>query len=139
MSRKHPGSKTAGEADAGSRETLPVSKVRPSEQGLQISTTRDGRGTVVAPAGELDGASVADLEQALADAISIGRPIEIDLRAATFIDSSGLWAITLAHGTCRERGIPLRLRPGPRRVQQVFEVTGLYDVLPFLTDEPGAS
>jgi anti-anti-sigma factor len=113
--------------------------VRPSEQGFAISTARVPRGTVVRPAGELDAAALAELEQALADAITVGRPIEIDLRAASFIDSSALWAITVAHSVCRRRGIPICLRPGPRRVQQVFEVTGLYDLLPFLADEPGAS
>ncbi len=94
---------------------------------------------MVAPAGELDGVTIAELEQSLAEALSIGRPIEIDLRATTFVDSSALWAITLAHSACRERRIPLRLRPGPMRVQQVFEVTGLYDLLPFLPDESAAS
>ena len=59
------------------------------------------------------------------------RPIVIDLGRVTFIDSSGLWALILTQRICRQRGICLLLKPGPDSVQSVFEVTGLYDVLPF--------
>jgi len=134
-----PARRGEAESEGRSKHSLPVSTVRPSEQGLDLSVNSTQRCTVVRPAGELDAATVPALEQSLADAISVGRPVEIDLRAASFVDSSALWAITLAHTTCRRRGIPMSLRPGPPRVQQVFEVTGLYDLLPFLTDEPGAS
>ena len=48
----------------------------------------------------------------------------IDLSRLTFIDSSGLWAITLTQRICRRRGLGLLIRPGPERVQSVFEVTG---------------
>ncbi len=109
-----------------------MSHARPSEQGLAVSISCTRHATVLEPAGELDAATVGELERSLCDAISIGWPIEIDLRRTAFIDSSALWAITLANGTCRRRGIPLRLRPGPERVQKVFEVTGLYDLLPFV-------
>ena len=59
------------------------------------------------------------------------RPIVIDLSRLTFIDSSGLWAITLTQRICRKRGLGLLIKPGPERVQSVFEVTGLADLLPF--------
>jgi anti-anti-sigma factor len=115
-----------------SPETLPASKVRPADRGFSVSTREEERGAVIAPAGEFDGSALSAFEDAITPLIDEGRPIVLDLRALTFIDSSGLWAITLTQRLCRERGIGLAIEPGPRRVQSVFEVTGLADLLPFV-------
>ena len=56
----------------------------------------------------------------------------LDMRQVVFIDSSGLWAVTLTQRICRTRGIGLMIEPGPQPVQSVFEVTGLADLLPFV-------
>ena len=60
----------------------------------------------------------------------------IDFDRLSFVDSCGLWSISSVCSTCRQRGIGIRLWPGPPNVQNVFEVTGLYDVLPFTAAGP---
>lgn len=76
-------------------------------------------------------ATAPDFEQAMLRALGAKRPILLDLTRLSFIDSAGLWAITLGHTACRRRGIPLSIVPGVGAVREVFEATGLFDVLPF--------
>jgi anti-sigma B factor antagonist len=92
---------------------------------------RDGSALLLLT-GELDGESGATLAPAVRRCCEeAGGPITIDLRGLTFIDSSGLWAITVALRWCERRGRTVRLLRGPDEVHWVFEVTGLSDVLPF--------
>ena len=113
------------------RDTLPPSRTDPSERAFHVETSADSHGGVIAPIGEFDSSALAPFEEALTPLIESERPIVIDLSRLTFIDSSGLWAITLTQRICRKRGLGLLIRPGPEHVQSVFEVTGLSDLLPF--------
>jgi anti-sigma B factor antagonist len=92
--------------------------------------------------GELDTRSVPALESAISRYCADGpTPITLDLTGLTFIDSSGLWTILAAMRWCEKQGRGFSIIPGSESVQQVFEVTGLSDVLPFrweLRDEPGS-
>ena len=91
----------------------------------------DGQATVVL-VGELDLASVPDLERGLDEARGAGPSrIVVDLGRLAFIDSSGLRAIIQADATAREDGIELVLRPGGESVQRVFQLTGALDALRF--------
>ncbi|MCW3032038.1 MAG: hypothetical protein QOK19_1269 [Solirubrobacteraceae bacterium] len=91
---------------------------------------------MLVPVGELDASTVLPFEQAVTEVVRRGRPIVLDLDSLTFIDSCGLWSISLIHSACKERGIGICLWPGPEHVQHVFEVTGLYDLLPFTARFP---
>jgi anti-anti-sigma factor len=82
--------------------------------------------------GELDTRAVPALEAAIARYCDDGpRALTLDLSRLTFIDSSGLWTMLAAMRWCERQGRDFSLLPGPEAVQQVFEVTGLIDVLPF--------
>jgi anti-sigma B factor antagonist len=82
--------------------------------------------------GELDARSAPALEASIAERFAAGPgPIALDLGGLSFIDSSGLWTILAAMRWCERQGRGFSLLPGPEPVQQVFEVTGLIDVLPF--------
>jgi anti-sigma B factor antagonist len=86
--------------------------------------------------GELDADSGPGLEGVISRLGGDGtRGITLDLRKLMFIDSSGLWTITLARRWCARKEYEFSLIPGPESVQRVFEMTGLLDVLPF-RDEP---
>jgi anti-anti-sigma factor len=97
-----------------------------------VEDVGSGASHVLVLSGELDGDSIATLEDAIArcrlDGIST---LTLDLSALEFIDSSGLWTITLINRWCERHGHGFVLVPGPEPVQHVFEVTGLSDVLPF--------
>ena len=103
----------------------------PAERAFHVETRTDEHGGVITPVGEFDSSALGPFEDALTELMEDERPIVIDLSRLTFIDSSGLWAITLTQRICRRRGLGLLIRPGPERVQSVFEVTGLADLLPF--------
>jgi anti-sigma B factor antagonist len=105
---------------------------RPDPTGLRIEQAGDEDTPMLVLAGELDAESVAALEESVGRCCAQGgNTITLDLRKLTFIDSSGLWAITRARKRCEQHGCGFSLIPGPKSVQGVFEVTGLIDVLPF--------
>jgi anti-anti-sigma factor len=124
--RRRPGAETVG-----SRDVLPASEAAPAERGFRIVQRLHGDCSVLAPVGELDSSTVLPFEQAVTDVVRRGRPIVIDLDSLSFIDSCGLWSISLIYSACKQRGIGICLWSGPEHVQHVFEVTGLYDLLPF--------
>jgi anti-anti-sigma factor len=114
-----------------SLDVLPPSDASPAERGFRIARRLHGDCSVLVPVGELDSSTVLPFEQAVTEVVRRGRPIVIDLDRLTFIDSCGLWSISLIYSACKQRGIGICLWPGPEHVQHVFEVTGLYDLLPF--------
>ncbi|MEZ5184093.1 MAG: STAS domain-containing protein [Acidimicrobiales bacterium] len=91
------------------------------------------RPSVLVVRGELDAVSAPQLRRALDDARSAGADeVRIDLSDVTFIDSSGLQAITAALRELRDEGRDLRVEGASRAVRRIFEVTGLRNLL--LTD-----
>ena len=76
--------------------------------------------------GELDLASIHYLGSELqaAEPSSSGRVV-LDLREATFIDSSGLRAILAAHEQLTSRGATLQVVKPPPRVFNLFRITGV--------------
>lgn len=86
----------------------------------------------IAPRGELDLATVDQLQHELGDLIDAGfARIVIDLRDLEFIDSTGLHALFAAHGRSMQDDWELALIPGPHQVQHIFEITGTLNRLPF--------
>lgn len=62
------------------------------------------------------------LEQAVRDG---GGIVELDLRASTEIDASGLGVLILLQKRARERGIVVRLHNVPGTVEQLLDATRL--------------
>jgi anti-sigma B factor antagonist len=105
---------------------------RPPAGGFAIEETCEHGVYTLVLRGELDARSAPALETAVARHFAAGPgAIALDLGELDFIDSSGLWTILAAMRWCERQGRGFSLLPGPEPVQQVFEVTGLIDVLPF--------
>lgn len=102
------------------------------------ASTRTGWETVIILRGELDLATVGDFEAAYGsiDLSSVGRVV-LDLRELDFIDARGLRSVLDLHERCLRHSAGLRVKPGPRRVHRVFELTGTDCVLQFVRPEPG--
>ena len=81
--------------------------------------------------GDLDFGTAFDVEMRLEDAIRRSQHLVIDLGGVTFIDSTGLGILVEANQRARRENVTLEILPGPRAVQQVFEVSGLLGALPF--------
>jgi anti-anti-sigma factor len=60
--------------------------------------------------------------------------LTIDLSRLTFMDSTGVQLLILAHDLCRVRRMPFVIIQGPPQVQLVLEVSGLVDRLPIQTN-----
>lgn len=95
------------------------------QTGFDVEVSSDGgAGARVRLIGELDLASVAHAEQALARAAG-GPSLELDLSSLSFIDSSGLRLLLRLHERAASDGCRLVVRRGPRAVQRILEVTTL--------------
>ena len=99
---------------------------------LSVSVDRGDAEVRLTLEGELDLASVGELEERLAAALADapGRVV-VDLRRLAFIDSSGLRTIIQGDATARAEGIELVLYPGGDSIQRVFALTGTNEVLRF--------
>jgi anti-sigma B factor antagonist len=103
---------------------------------LTIEMTRAAGTQTIVLTGEADLAGAPKVEETLIDACA-DEPalIVVDLRNLTFIDSSGLQALITGHERCRARGQEMRIIPAPARLQRLFELTGVNDILPFCDPE----
>lgn len=101
---------------------------------LVVEAQHEVDAVTVALAGEFDLASAAPVREVLTRALGEPRQeLILDLSKVTFIDSGGLHVILDVNKLClcRDAGPTLTIRPGPRNVQRVFELTNLLDYLPF--------
>ncbi|HEX3852505.1 MAG TPA: STAS domain-containing protein [Polyangiaceae bacterium] len=85
--------------------------------------------------GELDLASRAVVEDAIARLILGDCTVVLDLRRLTFMDTSGVHVALAANDLCIARGCELRLISGPAAVQRVFDLAGTLARLPFQAEE----
>ena len=90
--------------------------------GFRIDGERDGDGRLVRPVGELDLLTAPVLAEALARS-EPDETLVVDLARVTFLDSSGLRALLLAH----EDGAMLRSPSSPART--TFQVARVSSVL----------
>jgi anti-sigma B factor antagonist len=99
---------------------------------FDLNVARDDRGACrMTLRGELDLATAAQLEHALAEA---GGDVVLDLRGLTFMDSTG---VRLLLEAAEARGAELRIiAPQDGDVRVTIEETGIAPLLPLV--EPGA-
>lgn len=75
--------------------------------------------------GDLDMAAVDDVDAALQEALSQGRPVVVDLTDVAFIDSTGMRAMIEARRRSREDAVPMVLVcPDNAAVWRLLELTG---------------
>jgi anti-sigma B factor antagonist len=98
---------------------------------LWVNTRRAPNTVILEPNGEIDLATVGDLDDALRAAEARGpATIVVDLAAVSMLDSSGLRCLVSAHERSLEAGREFLIRPGTARLRRLFEVAGLADRLP---------
>ncbi len=87
----------------------------------------------VKPVGELDLATVDALDREVRSLLTSGfRSLVLDLRALSFLDSTGVrYILTLARAA-EPDGFRLELVQGGDHVRRLFELTGTLTALPFL-------
>ncbi|HKX76775.1 MAG TPA: STAS domain-containing protein [Acidimicrobiia bacterium] len=103
---------------------------------LHIEVSRQADWTVVKVDGEIDLATVEQLESAVDQALRSGATqLVIDLTGVTFLDSTGLRALLQTHGRMSDLGgsLALVLNGGPvERLLDIAGVAGTFAVYPSL-------
>jgi anti-sigma B factor antagonist len=87
--------------------------------------TEERATAVVSLYGELDLATVPEVNALLASLADTPSRLTLDLRGLDFMDSSGLRLVYELDQHAKERGVEFAVVPGGPRIQQVFAMTGL--------------
>ena len=111
--------------------------------GFRVDVTHERAGVRVCPVGDLDVANIGGLHDRINEAMAAGADrVILDLRAITFLDSSGLHLVEDTDAWARRNGIDFAIIAGPPPVQRTFDAVGLTERLSFvegpgnLSDEP---
>jgi anti-sigma B factor antagonist len=100
---------------------------------LTIRVEHDGDVEVMSLYGDLDFASVPALEEEWERLWSDGvEAVLIDLSGLQFMDSTGLRVLLEMVGETRGDGDRVRLLRGTHQVQELMELSGVDEMLPFL-------
>ena len=97
---------------------------------LLIEERFDGpTGVRVLADGEVDLETAPMLRSAIADALRANKRVAVDLRAVTFLDSTGVAALLAAAESARRDSVELEIEVS-RVVRRVLELTGVDSALP---------
>ena len=109
----------------------------PAAQSFTCSWAESGASSAwVRMTGDLDRARVPELERTIRQAQLASRRVLLDLRELEFVDYAGMHSILEAHQRAHRSGGQLALVRGSRRVNRVFALTGLCDVLKIVDLDP---
>lgn len=85
---------------------------------------------IVRPAGDVDLATSGELKAAVSELLDRGcARVVLDLRAVTFLDSSGIRVLVAVHQRAEELHVRLSVMLGGGQTRRVLELTGLLDHL----------
>lgn len=101
-----------------------------TETLLRFQLDRDDASETLSVTGELDIASAAALERAVADVLDgQGGEFRLDISAMTFMDSTGAEALLHVHNRVESLGRRLVIVSPTRPVRRVLEIMGLDRVI----------
>jgi anti-sigma B factor antagonist len=112
---------------------------RGGPMGLGARTSGGAARTVVALDGECDLAVREELTAALLTAVAGARVVIVDLAAVTFIDSTGVHGLVIAHHAALAAGGRLYVRNAAGPVATVLDLTGVGPLLAEPHTEDGGS
>jgi anti-anti-sigma factor len=108
------------------------------ERPFDVRWEQRDAGVVVVASGEIDLWSAPEVKAALAAHGSRESAVVLDLRAVSFMDSSGLGLIVEANQRARKYGYRFAVAVGgASNVHRILEMSGLMKVLTFV-DDPDA-
>ena len=106
---------------------------------FSIDVAQEGNRSVLNLSGELDLATVGELEDALRTRLEAGEDVVVDLRGLAFMDSSGVRALVGAHQSAEggDGSLTIVRAPQGSEVDRVIDVSGIATALG-MVDEPPA-
>ena len=96
---------------------------------MEYKTTIDGTGATIALNGNLTVATTSVLEAAFAELPEDVKDITLDLTDLDYVASAGLRVIVAQNKKALQNGGSVRLAHPNEEVMEVFDVTGLIDIL----------
>lgn len=97
---------------------------------LSIEIRRERDHAIVAAAGDIDIATVAELRERLFELADSGQSIVVDLSQVSFVDSTGLGALVGAAKRAAAHGVTLHVVGARPQIRQLFRITGLEGQVP---------
>ena len=96
---------------------------------MEITTSLDGTKAIIAVEGKLSVATAPELEAAVHDLAESAVDFDIDLAGLEYISSAGLRVLVSTQKLAGNRGGSMRLLNPTDEVMEVFEMTGLSEVM----------
>ena len=109
------------------------------EQPFRVQRRHDGDVVVVTPEGDVDLETVEPIQAELEAAYARARAVVLDLRAVTFIDSSGVRLLVEAELLSRRDGFAFLVVRGPEPVERLLDLAGLTDRVPLIVEPAEAN
>jgi anti-sigma B factor antagonist len=100
------------------------------DYGLTIEVRQQPSHVLVTVAGEVDIATVPQLQERLAAPASSGQPLIVNLDRVTFIDAAGLGALAGAASRAAQHDASLHVVCTRHQVRRLFAITGLDRQIP---------
>ena len=102
----------------------------PTLEEFEIGATTQGGVTIISPRGELDIATAPAFRDAIVTAFAGARYVVADLADLTFLDSSGLAVLAVAHKRADECGARFEIANPREQARSLMELTGVDNVVP---------
>jgi anti-sigma B factor antagonist len=99
-----------------------------NKRTLQLQTEKGPETTIVRCKGSVVIDTWAELSTALRHLIEEGKPIRVDLSNVDMVDSVGIGSFVSVWASAKKAGCDLKFRNPNKRVQDVVELTRLYDL-----------
>lgn len=120
--------------DPGAARMIRPPPMQPSDD-FSVEVHRRPGVAVVAPAGEIDVATVDRLRERLRAAEDGSPAVVLDLRAVGFMDTSGLQLVFEQLRRAAETGFEFAVVRGSREIQRLFDIAGFGERVR-LVDDP---
>lgn len=106
---------------------------------FRLTTRNLGDVTVIDLSGRLElGEGSVVLRETLQSISARGAKVLINLTEVSFLDTSGLGELVSAHTRAQHEGTDVKLSGIPKRVEKLFQMTGLDRILDIYNDEADA-
>ena len=99
---------------------------------MELNTTIEGTSATIAISGNLTVATSPDLEAAFSDLPEDVVDVTLDLSDLNYVASAGLRIFVSQDKNARQNGGAVRIANPNEEVMEVFDVTGLIDILEFV-------
>jgi anti-sigma B factor antagonist len=104
---------------------------------VTIEVARDDTSARLTVTGEVDSSSAPQVRTRLDGVLDAGaRDVTIDLSGVSFLDSAGLCVLAAAHRRAVRSDVRLTVIATSRAVIRPMQITGLYNLLEVVEDEP---